>query len=280
MTETKTPGTLSPPLKYHGGKNYLADKIIPLMPEHIHYVEPFFGGGAVMLAKESEGVSEVANDINGWLTNFWSVLSDLQLFEEFIRLAEAMPFSQRRWEQAAALMRQKPMVRQHNRVRAALIFFVFCRQSRAGLMQDFATLSRNRVRRGMNEQASAWLTAVDGLRDVHDRLKRVVILNKPAIQVIQQQDGPGTLQYLDPPYLHETRSSTDSYGPYEMSVEDHAELLDTIKQCEGKVMLSGYDNQLYKEQLADWTRHEFDLPNNAAGGAKKARMTEVVWCNF
>ena len=40
------------PLKYHGGKRYLAKRIIALMPEHITYVEPFFGGGSVLLHKD------------------------------------------------------------------------------------------------------------------------------------------------------------------------------------------------------------------------------------
>jgi hypothetical protein len=72
----------------------------------------------------------------------------------------------------------------------------------------------------MNEQASAWLSAVEGLRAVHTRLKRVVILNRPALEVIHQQDGQGTLFYLDPPYLHATRASTTEYGPHEMSEGD------------------------------------------------------------
>jgi DNA adenine methylase len=57
-------------------------------------------------------------------------------------------------------------------------------------------------------------------------------------------------------------------------------LLGVLKDCKGKVMLSGYASQLYEDALAGWARHEFDLPNNAAGGASKARMTECVWCNF
>lgn len=64
------------PLKCHGGKHYLAGQIVGLMPPHLHYVEPYFGGGAVLFAKTSEGTSEVANDLNGNLMNFWRVLQD------------------------------------------------------------------------------------------------------------------------------------------------------------------------------------------------------------
>src|SRR6185312_9978188 len=73
------------PLKWHGGKHYLAPKIVALFPPrrsdanpdgYVHYVEPYAGGLAVLLASDPEGVSEVANDLDGGLTNFWRVLQD------------------------------------------------------------------------------------------------------------------------------------------------------------------------------------------------------------
>ena len=132
----------------------------------------------------------------------------------------------------------------------------------------------------MNEQASAWLSAVEGLPAVHERLKRVVIVGpKDAKEVIRQQDGEQTLFYLDPPYLDETRTAPEVYR-FEMTRDQHAELLDLVNAVKGKVMLSGYDSALYQEKLAHWNRHAFEVPNNAASGDSKRRMTEVLWCNF
>jgi DNA adenine methylase len=65
-----------------------------------------------------------------------------------------------------------------------------------------------------------------------------------------------------------------------MTEPEHRELLATLVACKGKVMLSGYPSGLYDSLLKDWNRHDFDLPNNAAGGETKRRMTEVLWCNF
>ena len=262
---------MNQPLKWHGGKHYLAAKIIELMPGHTHYVEPYFGGGVVLLEKDPVGVSEVVNDLSRDLMNFWGVLQSVRAFACFKRLVEAVPFSQVEWEMAS-----KPA---SDKIDRAVRFFVRCRQSRAGKFDEFATLSRNRTRRGMNEQASAWLTAVEGLPQVHARLKRVVILNQPALDVIRKQDGPDTLFYLDPPYLHETRKSKDDYA-YEMSEDDHLELLDFINSVDGKVIISGYRSALYDSELREWNRKEFDLPNNAAGGKSKRRMTECVWMNY
>lgn len=275
MAATKTKSRLGPPLKWHGGKHYLASKIVALMPAHTHYVEPFAGGLSVLLAKDPEGVSEVVNDLDTDLTNFWKVLADPDLFSQFERLAEATPFSESVYRHAVAELEKgvsDPACR-------AWAFFVCCRQSLAGRMRSFTGITRTRTRRGMSNDVSAWLTAVEGLPDVHTRLKRVLILNRDALDVIRSEDGPGTLFYLDPPYLGETRASTQVYR-HEYSRSQHGDMLDVISGCRGKVVLSGYPSDLYAERLADWTRYDFDLPNQAAGGKSKRRMTEVAWCNF
>jgi DNA adenine methylase len=276
-----------PPLKWHGGKHYLAEKIVARMPPRcnnpnkpdindlgwLHYCEPYFGGGSVLLANDPDGISEVVNDIHGRLTNFWRVLQDENSFSRFARVLSAMPFSEAEWSLASESTNGADPVED------AIWFFVHCRQSLAGRMNDFAPLSRTRTRRGMNEQASAWLNAISGLANVHARLKRVSILNRDAVDVIRQQDGSRTLFYLDPPYLGETRTSDDVYS-FEMGAKQHETLLETILACKGRVMLSGYRSDLYDWRLRDWTRHEFTLPNQAAGGKQKRRMVEVVWCNF
>jgi DNA adenine methylase len=271
--EVMTTLKLNPPLKWHGGKHYLAERIVALMPPHTHYVEPYAGGLAVLLARDGEGVSEVVNDLNGSLVNFWRVLRDEEPFARFARIVQATPFSRREWEDAGDRLDSPDCV-----ARAAA-FFVRCRQSRSGLMDTFAPLSRTRTRRGMNEQASAWMTAVDGLSEVHARLRRVVIENAPALEVIRREDGPETLFYCDPPYLHSTRTAAEAYT-HEMSEDEHRHLLEALRDCKGKVMLSGYRSDLYDALLSDWYRQDFDLPNNAAGGKSKRRMVECVWCNW
>ena len=263
------------PLKFHGGKSYLAKEIVALMPPHLHYVEPYFGGGSVLLAKEPEGVSEVVNDLDGELSNFWTVLQDVEMFEQFHRSMQVTPFSEVEWKAYGEARLRSMLLR-------ACRFFVRCRMSLAGRMKDFTTLTRKRVRRGMNAEASAWLSCVDGLPEVHARLKRVVIFNREALDVIRQQDGEDTLTYCDPPYLHETRVSTDTYT-HEMSYQDHRDLLEVLKKVKGKFLLSGYDNDLYRgyaNTTPKWKKHVFNLPNNAAGGDSKRRMVECVWTNF
>src|SRR5438105_101804 len=153
-----THARVSPPLKWHGGKWYLAPKIVALMPKHLHYVEPFAGGLSVLLAKDPHGVSEVVNDVDRQLTNFWQIMQQERSFDSFRRILQAVPFSESEWK-SADLPSQDP-------IEAAVRFFIRCRQSLAGRMDCFALLSRTRTRRAMNEQASAWLNAVEGLSAV------------------------------------------------------------------------------------------------------------------
>jgi len=271
------------PLKWHGGKYYLARKIVELMPRHVHYVEPFFGGGAVLLSRDPndsshwlpphKGVSEVVNDLNGKLVNFWRVLRDERAFELFCRQVEAIPLSKDEWS----------IAHKHSygldEVSDAVAFFVDCRQSRSGLMNSFTAITRNRTRRQMNGNVSEWLSAVEGLRGIHSRLRQVLIENMAAVDLIKREDEPGTLFYCDPPYMHEARTSPDAYA-FEMTLDAHRELLEVLTKCKGRVMLSGYASKLYDTKLAEWNRHHFDLPNNAASGKTKRRMEEVIWCNF
>jgi DNA adenine methylase len=134
----------------------------------------------------------------------------------------------------------------------------------------------------MCEQASAWLSAVEGLPAVHARLARVAILNRPALDVIREMDAPGTLYYLDPPYLHSTRTDRTIYGDFEMSAKAHRELLDVLSGIKGKFLLSGYRSDLYDRRAArnGWDRIEFDRPNNAAHGKIKRRVVECLWSNY
>ena len=99
-----------------------------------------------------------------------------------------------------------------------------------------------------------------------------------ALKLINREDTPDTLFYCDPPYVHGTRTA----GGYdhEMSDEGHHNLLCLLRQCKGKVMISGYRSPMYDDLLSRWTRHEFDMPNHAAGGDVKRRMTECVWTNW
>ena len=267
----------SAPIKWHGGKSYLAARIVEMMPDHIHYVEPFFGGGAVFFRKPIEliqGHSEVINDVFGELVTFWRVLQSPEHFPEFERRMALTPLAKPVWEASLNINSEDPIDR-------ACAFFIRYRQSRQGLGRDFATMSRTRTRRGMNEQVSSWLSAVEGLADAHDRLRRVVIYCEQAPALIRREDDPNAFFYCDPPYIAHTRVVKNAYA-CEMTDSQHEELLQTLGEVRGKFLLSGYRNPIYDAAADryDWRRRDIQIDNKASSQKTKPTKTECLWSNY
>jgi DNA adenine methylase len=277
-TPGSTPGVSSDklikPIKIHGGKDGLALEIMSRAPpNHRRYVEPYCGGLSVLLARPP-GKPELVNDQNGPLTNFFRVLRDPATWAEFCRQAQCIQVSRREWDDAHAHEYS------HDPIADALAFFVDCRQSLGARRQQFAPTVRTRSRRGRDDSTSAWLSAVDGLAAVHERLWDVRVENLPGLEVILREDSPDTWMYQDPPYLPQTRSTTGEYGPHEMSEADHRALLEVNLRCQSKITISGYPSDLYDTMLRDWRRIEIPVANHAAGGRKKGREIEVLWMNY
>lgn len=264
------PRHLRPPVKWHGGKHYLAARIAALFPAHDIYVEPFAGAASVLLNKEPAPV-EVYNDLDARITRLFRVLRDHG--DELRRRLTLTPYSEVEFLHAA--------VPHYDEVEQARRDFVRWRQSIGG-RGTHLSYSVHRSRRGMADVVSGFLSAIDDeLPWIVERLRAVQIVCRPAIDVIRRFDGPDTLIYCDPPYLPATRAenSRDVYG-VEMAEPDHRALLEELRWCRGKVVLSGYPSALYDDLLPDWRVVEFDVANHAAAGVVKRRETECLWMNW
>jgi DNA adenine methylase len=265
------------PIKWHGGKSYLAKRIVNLMKPHTHYLEPYAGGLSVLFAKDPDGISETVNDINGDLSAFWRVIADPDLFGKFYRRVDAIPLSEAVFLEAEERLKCGKI---EDLIERAVCFFIVARQSRQGLMRDYATPTR-RTRRRMNENVSAWLSALDGLPEIADRLQRVEVRSMTAVEFIRKYDHGGALFYCDPPYPHDTRTARSAYR-HEMSSSDHVKLLETLAEIDGKFLLSTYENEIYEScaTRSGWDRCEFPIDNKASGRKDKPRMVEVVYANY
>ena len=131
----------------------------------------------------------------------------------------------------------------------------------------------------MAQCVSGWLSAVDRLPEIAERLLRVQIEHNDWRIILKTYDGPDTLFYLDPPYVPETRRA----GKYthELSLEDHSELVDRILTLRGKVVLSGYAHPVYTP-LIDWQHYNIKVtcytPNATISNSKhRSPRIETVW---
>lgn len=261
---------IRPPVKWHGGKHYLAKRIIEQFPPHKTYVEPFGGAASVLLNKPPSSV-EVYNDLDHRITRLFRVIRDHGA--ELHRRLSLTPYSEAEFVESA-----NPV---EDEIEQARRDFVRWRQSIGGRGDGFS-LTLHRVRREMADVVSGYLSAIDTeLPKIIERLSTVQILCRPALSVIEKYDSPETLFYLDPPYLPETRAGggTARYE-VEMTKEDHVKLAYAVRKCQGKVILSGYPSELYGELYGDWRILSFDIANHAATGEVKKRMTECLWLNW
>lgn len=262
---------IRPPVKWHGGKFYLAARIIEHFPEHRIYLEPFGGAASVLLNKQPVDV-ETYNDLDLRITRLLRVLRDNG--KEFCKRVRFILYSEAEFDAAKAYPKNA------SDVDKAICDFIRWRQSFGGQGKSWSCTT-GRARGGMAGDVNAWWTAIQMLPEIIDRLKRVQIICRPAIEAIQKFDHKEGLIYCDPPYVHATRSKggIDVYG-VEMTDADHRKLGKTLSKCKAKVILSGYPSALCREMYGEWRRVEFDMPNHAAGGKTKARETECLWMNF
>lgn len=257
---------------WYGGKFAHLDWLLPLLPECHHYCEPYGGSAAVLLNRASSAV-ETYNDLDGEVVHFFRVLREQG--EALIRAIGLTPFSREEFFIAC-----QPVPRGASHLERARRFFVRARQVRTGLAQT-ATLGRwanckNTSRAGMSGVVSRWLGSVERLPEIAERLLRVQIENRPALEVVDLYDSERTLFYCDPPYMHATRGDSKAYG-FEMTESDHILLAKRLKKITGKAAVSGYDCKLYEKLYAGWRR--VDGAPKRCHSIKKERR-EVLWANY
>jgi len=258
---------------WYGGKYNHLDWLLPLLPQTKHFCEPFGGSAAVLINRKPSPV-ETYNDIDGEVVNFFRVLRDKK--DELIQKICLTPFS---FEEFVKSIEQRGKTNLSD-VERARMFYVLARQTRTGLAQSaspgrwaYCTLTS---RAGMAGAVSRWLGAIEDLPLIAQRLLRVQIENRPAIDVIERYDTPDTLFYCDPPYPHECRGDTGAYG-YEMSDFQHEELAKALHKVTGKVAISSYRCNLMTRLYGHWKCIE--APEKKCHSVKKIRK-ETLWINY
>lgn len=121
--------------------------------------------------------------------------------------------------------------------------------------------------------AQGWSHLPERIYQASERLRGVQIENKPAVEVIQRFNFPNVLVYADPTYVLSTRHGKQYR--YEMDDTGHDELLDVLLAHKGKVLLSGYDNDLYNDRLQGWHKEETICYTQS-----RSKRREILWMNY
>ncbi len=245
---------INSPFKWVGGKSRLRKFIIPLIPEHQCYVEPF-GGAAWVLFGKSPSPIEVLNDIDEELINFFRVVKrqpeeliksfDLELVSrsEFRRLADVEPWSLSEVERAHRFY-----------------YLIMAGWGGEAAYPRFQT-SASDGGHG-NRLIGALKTLRRRIEPVHNRLKTVIIENLDWSECIDRYDRPTSFLYLDPPYP----GNGANYKHNMRLVAEHSAIAQRLGEARGKWMLSSYDTDEVREKF----RHYNIVPIQSASGMRAA----------
>lgn len=282
---------LLPPVPYFGGKITLAPQIVRLLPPHGHYVEPYAGSLAVLLAKARSDM-ETVNDLDGALVTFWRVLREQPA--DLARVCALTPHSRAEY---GTVLDQLDAPSPDDPVEVARRVFVQLTQGRAG------TRRRSGWRHYVDPAGSGTSLPdyLDGyvrrITAAAERLAGVSLECRPALDLIDRYGkAPDVLLYVDPPYLGSTRNARgrrrgEHWGRYLHDMpgaQPHRDLAAALQQCRAAVVLSGYPSPLYDELYAGWHRAEFGAFTGqvARGGDDRTgndraayNRTEVLWSN-
>lgn len=254
------------PILWFGGKGRMTAKLLPLIPPHHTYVEPFGGGASLLFAKKPSPV-EVYNDLDSGLVNFFRVLRDPEGFERFHLLVSLTPYSREEFNSCRETWEGCT-----DDVERAYRWYVVARMSFSGMFGASWGFAVTATTRGMSMPCSNWLSVIERLPQIHQRIMRVQIEHDDFRQIIRTYDTPGTLFYCDPPYVPDTRKS-GSYK-HEMTVEDHNDLVELLLGVKGMAILSGYRHPVYEPlERAGWRRHDYETSCSATA---RTRATGIL----
>lgn len=262
--------TLKPPFTYFGGKTAIAERIVRLLPPHEHYVEPFAGSLAVLLAKPPSPM-ETINDLADDLVNFWRVLRDDP--EGLERVCALTPHSRAEHQLAYELA--------DGELERARRTWVRLTQGRSGQLYQRTGWRFHRDPGGQHGMPAYLEAYTARLHPAARRLARVSIECRPALEIIEAYGcHRSALIYADPPYLDSSRTHGGFGNVYvhEMRFEDdHRHLAKALHNACAAVILSGYHGPLYDELYSDW--HSFEISATAGNSTRARARVEVLWSN-
>ena len=254
------------PISYYGGKLSLLSKIIPLIPEHSLYCEPFIGGAAVFFAKPKAKV-EVINDINGEIVNFYKVLQN-----DFLALqkeVQATLHSRELYRHAKIVYENPDMF---DRIKRAWAVWVLANMSfNNALNNSFTRSSDGKFSRKIAANRERFSD------ELAERIGGVQIECRDAIKVIKANDTHSSFFYVDPPYVGACQGHYDGY-----SQEDFNALIVELTTLKGKFLLSSYRNKALSQAvtLHGWYQIEIKVNTNPTGSNKSRTKIEVLTANY
>ena len=271
LREVRGDDGLNRVLKYPGSKWRIADKIAELIPSHHTYLEPYFGSGAVFFRKAPSDI-ETINDLDYDVVNLFQCIREDS--GKLARLVMATPYSRQMYDDSFKPDKIAETLAGGDGFHEACRFLVKCWMGHGFRTNGYKVGWKSDVQ-GRERMYALWdwYRLPGWIIEIAERLRTVQIECSQALDLIHKYDYENVFMYLDPPYLLETRNR-EQYK-HEMSDDEHEKMLQKALTSKAKIMISGYDSEMYDDMLSGWCRKEF-----RAHAEMGRRRTEVVWMNY
>jgi len=263
---------MNAPVRYFGSKGGFYNKIIEHFPttDYDTYVEPY-GGTYIVGLMSAQAKVEIYNDLEQNVYSLYKVISDKELFKEFKEKCDLVLYCEQLRKDCKDNLNHENL----SLVDRAFNFFYVNRTSQNGIV-GFSMNSH--IRRGMSKAVSDFLSSIDRLQELHDRLSKVIVTNMDGVKLINKYNNPKTFLYCDPPYHWSTRTSA-RYA-VDMDNSKQEEFIDAVIDSKSKILISGYECELYNK-LTDngFTKHQFEVKTMDGNFNKKTKV-ETLWKNY
>lgn len=257
-------------LKYPGSKWRIAENLLDYIPPHHSYVEPYFGSGALLFNKPPSNI-ETVNDLDHDVINLFLCIQEDA--ERLAKMVATTPYSREMYECAFGFEDFVTEIIGEEPFRIATVFLIKCWQGHGFRTNGIVGWKNDIQGRESMYGLWNWYHLPEWIIAIAERLRKVQIECRPALEVIERFNYPNVFQYLDPPYVLGTRSGKQY--KYEMADQDHEELLIKVLKSKAKIMISGYESDLYNDYLKGWNKAYFKSNNR-----KGKPTTEVIWMNY
>ena len=256
-------------LRYYGGKSATNNRgigkwIISMLPKErdVMYVETH-GGMLGCLLGRPPARSELANDINARVVNWWTAVRDHT--DEFQRLLRYTPCSESIYRQALRTLDSGSVLERALSFHIVVMFSPFHGDGQTAPIGISYSLDSG------GDSASVANSTAERIHRIGDRLQSVKFENSPALDVLRRlEPADDMVVYVDPPYR-----SGNSTVPYSCVQHDYEATLETLSRQSGRVAVSGYGDDW---EALGWDRHEYTTRNkHFKSGVSR---TEVLWTNY
>jgi len=272
------------PFGWLGSKATMLDVILPNIPEHKYYVEPFCGTAIVYLHKSPAKINTL-NDIDSNIVNLFRVLQDREKTKELLRRLRYTPWAKAEYKKACLLLSSG---RELDDVTRAWAFYVA--QYMSTKVSYYADPNGMMFKQHIKHRDGGinYITYIHKVRrliEIADKMRRCQILNEDGVEVMKRLDDPETFMFIDPPYLSTTLRSRGKIYVSEYEDTLHSRILDFVVSAKSKIMIASYPNDMYNQLLnLGWVRMDkvkrICAGNYSTKRNKQPKRSESLYLNY